>query len=309
MDEVLEQLRSVIAAVDDRGRAARSAAEIIRIARGYRWVGLYDVAATEIVAVGWTGANMPAFPRFPKDRGLNGAAVRSARPVVVQDVSTDPRYLTTFGSTGAEAIYPVLSPSTGEVIGTIDAESDRKDAFTPDDDAFLSECARALLPLWLSPQKTPAEAMRELRRRMLTDAPSDFGIRPTTTFPLVYGVLMDWPVDETTATVVSLSTGDASLYTTSTFGIIGGIGHESVRTAATKFVKAVETYHADSIPTSEFPYPAADRVRFYLLTFHGLRVIDTDLASIASGKGRYANLFRAGQAVLSELRLITERRP
>jgi putative methionine-R-sulfoxide reductase with GAF domain len=55
-----------------------------------------------------------------------------------------------FGSTGAEAIFPVVSPSTGEVIGTIDVESDRKNAFTPEDDAFLSDCARVLLPLWLS---------------------------------------------------------------------------------------------------------------------------------------------------------------
>jgi putative methionine-R-sulfoxide reductase with GAF domain len=83
------------------------------------------------------------------DKGLNAAAIRSARPVVVQDVSADPRYLTTFGSTKAEAIFPVVSPSTGEVIGTIDAESDQKSAFTPDDDAFLSECAKVLLPLWL----------------------------------------------------------------------------------------------------------------------------------------------------------------
>jgi putative methionine-R-sulfoxide reductase with GAF domain len=76
-------------------------------------------------------------------------AVRAARPVVVQDVSLAPRYLTTFESTGAEAIFPVVSPSTGEVIGTIDAESDRTNAFTPDDEAFLSACAAVLLPLWL----------------------------------------------------------------------------------------------------------------------------------------------------------------
>jgi len=118
MDEVLEQLRSIVATRDERPRRARRAAEAIRDARGYRWVGLYDVAATEIVAIGWSGAVAPAFPRFPLGQGLNGAAVRSARPVVVPDVSADPRYLTTFGSTGAEAIFPVVS-STGEVIGTI----------------------------------------------------------------------------------------------------------------------------------------------------------------------------------------------
>jgi L-methionine (R)-S-oxide reductase len=152
VDEVLDQLRSILAAPDDRTRRACRAAEAIRDARGYRWVGLYDVAATEIISVGWSGTVAPAFPRFPIDRGLNGAAVRTARPVVVQDVSVDPRYLTTFASTGAEAILPVVSSSTGKVVGTIDAESDRTNAFTSDDDAFLSACARALFPLWLKNQ-------------------------------------------------------------------------------------------------------------------------------------------------------------
>jgi putative methionine-R-sulfoxide reductase with GAF domain len=151
VDEVLEKLRSIIAAPNDRARRGRRAAEAIREARGYRWVGLYDVTATEIVAVGWTGTMAPAFPRFSIDQGLNGAAVRSARPVVVQDVSADPRYLTTFASTGAEAIFPVVSSSTGQVVGSIDVECDRTNAFDRDDDAFLLACARALLPLWREP--------------------------------------------------------------------------------------------------------------------------------------------------------------
>ena len=155
MDEVLRQLRSIVAGPEERPHRARLVAEAIRDARGYRWVGLYDVAAAEIVAVGWSGAVAPAFPRFPIDQGLNGAAVRSGRPVVVQDVSVDPRYLTTFGSTGAEAIFPVVSSSTGEVIGTIDAESDRTNSFTPDDDVFLSACAMVLLPLWLGVSPRP----------------------------------------------------------------------------------------------------------------------------------------------------------
>jgi putative methionine-R-sulfoxide reductase with GAF domain len=154
-ERVLEELRSIAAARGERSRRARRAAEAIRDARGYRWVGLYDVAAAEIVAIGWSGAAAPAFPRFPKDQGLNGAAVCSSRAVVVQDVSADPRYLTTFGSTGSEAIFPVIAPSTGKIVGTIDAESDRTNAFTSDDDEFLSACATALLPLWLTPSPQP----------------------------------------------------------------------------------------------------------------------------------------------------------
>ena len=67
---------------------------------------------------------------------------------------------------------------------------------------------------------------------MLTTSPQEIGVKPTKEFRRVYGILMDWPIGEQIATVFSSSTGAASLYTTSTFGIIGGEGHETVRAAA-----------------------------------------------------------------------------
>ena len=142
---------------------------------------------------------------------------------------------------------------------------------------------------------------------MLSTPAAQVGASPTAEFPRVYGVLMDWPVGEQTATVFASSSGAASLYTTSTFGIIGGEGHQTVRTAAIEFVRAADRFFDSATPTTEFPYPGADRVRFYLLTFEGVRVIDTDLASIENQTSRYFALFDLGQAVLTELRLVTER--
>jgi hypothetical protein len=159
-----------------------------------------------------------------------------------------------------------------------------------------------------SSKKNPADAGRDLRMMMLTASPEKMGEKPTKEFPRVYGVLMDWSIGEQTATVFSASTGAASLYTTSTFGIIGGEGHESVRTAAMSFVRASDRFFEGSTPAAEYPYPTADRVRFYLLTFEGVRVIDTDLESITNRSSKYAELFGLGQAVLTELRLITEKR-
>jgi hypothetical protein len=143
---------------------------------------------------------------------------------------------------------------------------------------------------------------------MLTTPPARTGEKPTKEFPRVYGILMDWPVGEQTATIFSSSSGAASLYTTSTFGIIGGEGHESVRIAAIDFVRGADRLFDSAIPTAEYPYPKAGQVRFYLLTFHGVRVLDTDLASIANHTSKYAELFDLGQAVLTELRLVTEKR-
>jgi hypothetical protein len=142
---------------------------------------------------------------------------------------------------------------------------------------------------------------------MLATPPAKTGEKPTKEFPRVYGVLMDWPIGDQTATIFSSSTGAASLYTTSTFGIIGGEGHETVRTAAINFVRAADRLFDSTKPTTEYPYPAADRVRFYLLTFDGVRVLDTDFASIESRTSKYAEFFGLGQAVLTELRLVTEK--
>jgi GAF domain-containing protein len=131
----------------DRRTAARDAAELIRGAGGYRWVGVYDVTESEIAAIAWTGDVAPAYPRFPRSQGLNGVAVATGDVVISQDVSQDPRYLTAFTTTGSEAIVPISSDG-GQVVGTIDVESDRRNAFSEEDEAFLRRCAVAISPLW-----------------------------------------------------------------------------------------------------------------------------------------------------------------
>jgi putative methionine-R-sulfoxide reductase with GAF domain len=117
-------------------------------------VGLYAVTDTEIRALAWTGTTPPAFPRFPRESGLNGAAVKRKAPVICQDVSEASDYLTTFESTGSEAIVPVMSEA-GDVIGTIDVESEQRNAFTADDEQFLGACADALQAFWQSAPGAP----------------------------------------------------------------------------------------------------------------------------------------------------------
>lgn len=157
-------------------------------------------------------------------------------------------------------------------------------------------------------RKPPAEVMRELRTKMLTTPARDFGIQPTKSFPRVYGVLMDyWPMDDLTVTIVSLCDGNASLYTTSTFGVIGGFGHDSVRAAATRLVTAAEKHHDAAAPTRDYPYPKPGRVRFYLVCFDGVRMIETDEATLKTGKDKCSDLWKEGQRVMTELRLITQK--
>jgi L-methionine (R)-S-oxide reductase len=137
----LERIRLALESGGPRRAGLRRAAEIIREAGGYRWVGIYDVEEAEIAVAAWSGPGEPAHPRFPVTRGLCGDAVRRGESIVVPDVRKDPRYLTTFESTRSEIVVPILDPRSGCAVGTVDVESDRTEAFTGEDRRFLQSCA------------------------------------------------------------------------------------------------------------------------------------------------------------------------
>ena len=109
---------------------------MIRAARNYRWVGLYKTTKTEFVIVAGTGNCPVAYPRFPITQGLCGAALDSGKPVIVGDVSKDLRYLPTFHTTRSEIIVPMRNDHR-HVLGMLDAESDKLNAFDDEDLQFL----------------------------------------------------------------------------------------------------------------------------------------------------------------------------
>jgi L-methionine (R)-S-oxide reductase len=146
--DVMKELERIVSGRGARSDKARPAAAIIRSAGAYRWVGLYDVGPETIRVFGWDGPAPPTHPSFPVTQGLNGAAVSRGEAVVVQDVTRDPRYLTTLGSTRAEMIMPVRAGPGGVVLGTIDVESDRVNPFSERDRALLGASAGALAALW-----------------------------------------------------------------------------------------------------------------------------------------------------------------
>ena len=145
---LLDELGRALRSGDGRKATTDRIEERIRSAGDYRWVGIYEVSGEEIAVIGWSGPGEPAYPRFPITQGLSGTAVSSGEAVVVGDVTTDPRYLTAFGSTRSEIIVPVIEPATGKVVGTIDVESEHKNAFTDVDRATLERCAAAIADLF-----------------------------------------------------------------------------------------------------------------------------------------------------------------
>jgi L-methionine (R)-S-oxide reductase len=118
-------------------------AEIIREARDYRWAGIYKMTRTEFIIVAGTGTCPPAYPRFPITQGLCGAAAESGQTIIVGDVHKDPRYLPTFGSTQSEIIVPIMN-DTNRLLGMLDVESAKLNAFEDEDRQFLERAASLL---------------------------------------------------------------------------------------------------------------------------------------------------------------------
>src|ERR1700723_2067464 len=145
-----ENLQLVLAENISRDAKAVRITESIRAAGGWRWVGIYDVDLQRglVSNVAWSGAGAPAYPVFPVSRGLTSRAIASRTTINIGDVNADADYLTALGDTRSEIIVPVLDDDGEQVLGTIDVESSKTDAFDAATQALLEECARLLRPFW-----------------------------------------------------------------------------------------------------------------------------------------------------------------
>ena len=121
-------------------KSLKQVAEMIRAARNYRFIAIYKIVNKEFAILAGTGDEPPAYPRFPISQGLCGAALESRKPIVVGDVSKDKRYLPTFHTTRSEIIVPMKNEHK-HVVGMLDAESDKLNAFGDEDRQFLERAA------------------------------------------------------------------------------------------------------------------------------------------------------------------------
>lgn len=138
--KMLQELGAFVLADAHGPEQLKEMAEMIREARDYRWVGLYKMNRTEFVIVAGTGNCPPAYPRFPLTQGLCGAVAETRQTIMVGDVHHDPRYLPTFGSTQSEIVVPIIGESDN-LVGMLDVESARLNAFEDEDREFLERAA------------------------------------------------------------------------------------------------------------------------------------------------------------------------
>jgi len=108
----------------------------------FSWTGFYmlDPADSAMLVLGPFVGDPTPHTRIPVSQGICGAAVASGQTVVVDDVNSDPRYLSCSIQTKSEIVVPIYA--NGRVVGEIDIDSHLPAAFKQEDREFLEEAAR-----------------------------------------------------------------------------------------------------------------------------------------------------------------------
>ena len=146
--DALNLLRAMIAEAPGPDAAAQRVVDELHDRFGhYDWVGVYwvDAEARELVLGPWTGPEATEHTRIPMGVGICGAAATSGQTEIVEDVTTDPRYLACFASTRSEIVVPIFAE--GQVVGEIDIDGSDVAAYDETDARFLEEVAALLAPL------------------------------------------------------------------------------------------------------------------------------------------------------------------
>jgi L-methionine (R)-S-oxide reductase len=107
----------------------------------YNWVGFYlvDPADPGILLVGPFVGSFTPNARIPLDRGLCGAAATTGQTVVVDDVSTDPRYLSGSSMVNSEIVVPIFVKN--KLAAELDIESYFASTFNQQEQGFVEACA------------------------------------------------------------------------------------------------------------------------------------------------------------------------
>jgi len=120
---------------DEVALMATLACEIHHASDRFDWTGFYRVTEPETLKIGpYQGGHGCLV--IPFSRGVCGAAARSGKMQLVPDVDAFPGHIACASSTRSELVLPVFGAGQ-RLIGVLDIDSNRPDAFTTRDGEAL----------------------------------------------------------------------------------------------------------------------------------------------------------------------------
>ena len=148
----------------------------------------------------------------------------------------------------------------------------------------------------------------ELRTMVLGLDPEELGLTPEDGRQ-VWGFVMDTGMEHGGWHCLAvLGEGTTSLYTSATFGIVGGGAHAAVREASDRLLLHVESSLSLFAPSKDYATPAEGKVTMRALTFDGQRAATASEDDLGSERHPASAVFYAAHEVITQLRLITETR-
>ncbi|WP_347267586.1 GAF domain-containing protein [Paracoccus sp. (in: a-proteobacteria)] len=131
-DALARSIRSLTQGeTDEIALMATLACEIHHADARFDWTGFYRVTAPGVLKIGpYQGGHGCLV--IPFARGVCGAAARTREVQLVPDVNAFPGHIACASSTRSELVIPVIGAG-GRLIGVLDIDSNRPDAFRPED--------------------------------------------------------------------------------------------------------------------------------------------------------------------------------
>ena len=147
----LDDYRLLIDGEDDCISLLANTAAALREAFGFFWVGFYLVHDTDWLHLGPFQGPV-ACTRIRRGRGVCGTSWAEARTVLVPDVDQFPGHIACSSASRSEIVVPLID-STGTVLGVLDIDSDRLNAFDDTDRCGLEAIVACFLPIFNHHQK------------------------------------------------------------------------------------------------------------------------------------------------------------
>jgi len=154
--------------------------------------------------------------------------------------------------------------------------------------------------------KTTDNPFLEFRKFALEITPKQLGIEISEVD--VYGVIMDWNLGNGVMTLVTFKTGDASMYFSTGGGVIGGGTHENISKIVKSFLDEANKYLIKTIKVDSATLPAENCIKFYFLTQKGKLCVQEQMKNFENQTSIWLDLFNQANRVITELRLITEKK-
>lgn len=129
---------AILDGVDDEVTAMATIAALLHHAFGHLWTGFYRVVEPgQLLRVGPYQGSLGCVD-IAFGRGVCGDAAAGGKTVIVRDVGKYPGHITCDARSKSEIVVPVFG-KRGDLIGVLDIDSDRLDAFDVEDARGLEQ--------------------------------------------------------------------------------------------------------------------------------------------------------------------------